>query len=257
MHVYLHILGLHIPMYGLMIVIGVAVANIVAVKIKKNYSFDINDFIILQAYVFLFAFLFAKILYLFTIINQIEFDKIFDINYLNTLIQGGFVFYGGLIGGFFGLYMAGKIHKIDYMMYLRHNIFLLPLAHAFGRIGCFCAGCCYGRECSGPLCVVFPLNSFAKPLVPLFPIQLLESFILFVLAISLYLYQKRKGVGYSIEIYIVSYSIIRFILEYFRGDVERGSVYIFSTSQIISIALLLIVLIRYLIISKKQKAQSK
>ena len=58
-------------MYGLMIVIGVAVANIVAVKIKKNYSFDINDFIILQAYVFLFAFLFAKILYLFTIINQI------------------------------------------------------------------------------------------------------------------------------------------------------------------------------------------
>ena len=119
MHVYLHILGLHIPMYGLMIVIGVAVANIVAVKIKKNYSFDINDFIILQAYAFLFAFLFAKILYLFTIINQIEFDKIFDINYLNTLIQGGFVFYGGLIGGFFGLYMAGKIHKIDYMMYLR------------------------------------------------------------------------------------------------------------------------------------------
>ena len=50
-------------MYGLMIVIGVAVANIVAVKIKKNYSFDINDFIILQAYVFLFAFLFAKFIY--------------------------------------------------------------------------------------------------------------------------------------------------------------------------------------------------
>ena len=53
-------------MYGLMIVIGVAVANIVAVKIKKTYNFDINDFIILQAYAFLFAFIFAKIFYLFT-----------------------------------------------------------------------------------------------------------------------------------------------------------------------------------------------
>ena len=163
MHVHLHILGLHIPMYGLMIVIGVAVANIVAVKIKKTYNFDINDFIILQAYAFLFAFIFAKIFYLFTIIEHIEFDKIFDINYLNSLIQGGFVFYGGLIGGLLGLYLAGKIHKIDYMMYLRHNIFLVPLAHAFGRIGCFCAGCCYGKECSGPFCVVFPIDSFAKP----------------------------------------------------------------------------------------------
>lgn len=256
MHVYLHILGLHIPMYGLMIVIGVAVANIVAVKIKKTYNFDINDFIILQAYVFLFAFLFAKILYLFTIINQIEFDKIFDINYLNTLIQGGFVFYGGLIGGFLGLYMAGKIHKIDYTMYLRHNIFLLPLAHAFGRIGCFCAGCCYGKECSGPFCVVFPVNSFAKPLVPLFPVQLLESFLLFVLAISLYLYQRRKGVRYSIEIYIVSYSVIRFILEYFRGDIQRGNIYIFTTSQIISIVLLLIVGIRRIIISKQYQSKN-
>ena len=104
---------------------------------------------------------------------------------------------------------------------------------------------------------LFPIDSFAKPLVPLFPIQLLESFILFVLAISLYLHQKRKGAGHLIEIYIVSYSIIRFILEYFRGDVERGSIYIFSTSQIISIALLLIVLIRWIFISKKQKAESK
>ena len=257
MHVHLHILGLHIPMYGLMIVIGVAVANIVAVKIKKTYNFDINDFIILQAYAFLFAFIFAKIFYLFTIIEHIEFDKIFDINYLNSLIQGGFVFYGGLIGGLLGLYLAGKIHKIDYMIYLRHNIFLVPLAHAFGRIGCFCAGCCYGKECSGPFCVVFPIDSFAKSLVLLFPIQLLESFILFVLAISLYLHQKRKGAGHLIEIYIVSYSIIRFILKYFRGDVERGSIYIFSTSQIISIALLLIVLIRWIFISKKQKAESK
>ena len=256
MHVHLHILGLHIPMYGLMIIIGIMVANIVAVKIKKDYSFDINDFIILQAYVFLFAFLFAKLLFLVTVINQIDFDKIFDINYLNTLIQGGFVFYGGLIGGLLGLYLAGKIHKIDYMMYLRHNIFLLPLAHAFGRIGCFCAGCCYGKECSGPFCVVFPVNSFAKPLVPLFPVQLLESFLLFVLAISLYLYQRRKGVRYSIEIYIVSYSVIRFILEYFRGDIQRGNIYIFTTSQIISIVLLLIVGIRLIIISKQYQSKN-
>lgn len=71
--------------------------------------------------------------------------------------------------------LAGKIHKFNVKIYIRNFIFLIPFIHAFGRIGCFFAGCCFGIPYNGIGAVVFPENSYALPDVSLFPVQLVEQ----------------------------------------------------------------------------------
>ena len=66
-------------------------------------------------------------------------------------MRGGFVFYGGLLGGLFGIYLGGKILKIPVWEYAQNTIPVIPLAHGFGRLGCLMAGCCYGVPYDGVL----------------------------------------------------------------------------------------------------------
>ncbi len=183
MHLYFDLGGRFIPGYGLMIISGIILANLIAFKILKKASLNINHFIILEAYSLLGDGLGAKALYLVTSFHQINWSKLRDIHYLNTLLQGGFVFFGGLIGALIFLIVAGHLHNIDYKKYLQKIVFLIPFAHAFGRIGCFMAGCYYGIPYNGFGHVVFPSNSFAPSGIPLFPVQLLEALCLFILTI--------------------------------------------------------------------------
>jgi phosphatidylglycerol:prolipoprotein diacylglycerol transferase len=111
--------------------------------------------------------------------------------------------------------------------------------HAIGRIGCFCAGCCYGRAMDPPFGVYFRADSVAPIGVALFPVQLLESVLNFILFIILFGYSRKPRADRQITgLYIACYGVIRFILEFFRGDGERGILWIFSTSQWISLALI-------------------
>lgn len=146
-------------------------------------------------------------------------------------LGGGFVFYGGLI---FGL-----IYTIAYGLkkhfYYRKFEFLVPdivLCHAIGRLGCFLAGCCYGSHCELPWAI--NLHGQLRH-----PVQIYESILLFVLSIWLFKRYKQKQTIF-LE-YLLSYGVIRFILEFFRGDEIRG-VYLFglSTSQIISLIVIII-----------------
>ena len=122
---------------------------------------------------------------------------------------------------------------------------MLPLIHAFGRIGCFLAGCCYGIPYCGYFNVVFPKNSFAPQGINLFPIQLCEAFFLILLSFFLlYLTLKNKS-RHMVLIYLFCYSIIRFILEFLRYDSARGKVLFFSTSQWISLIILIYTIIYF------------
>ena len=118
----------------------------------------------------------------------------------------------------------------------------IALGHAFGRLGCFFAGCCYGAVCSGPLCVTFhDAHSLAPLGVPLFPTQLMESggeFLIF--GILTLLWRRRKFDGQLFWLYPIFYAILRFVIEFFRGDVDRGLYFggIISTSQIIAVFML-------------------
>ncbi len=236
MHLYLHLFGLTIPAYGFFIAIGVIIANLVAVAVIKRTETDFNDFIILEAYCFLGAFIGAKVLYLAVSLNDIDWERITEIKYFNTLMQSGFVFYGGLIGGILATVLAGRIHSIDSKIYVRTFIFLIPMIHSFGRIGCFMAGCCYGKPYQGRFSVIFPEGSFAPSGIRLFPVQLLEAVILMVISLVV-LTVLIKKYSFTVEVYLLLYGISRFLLEYLRADENRGIFAGLSTSQWISMVL--------------------
>lgn len=254
MHMYIHIGGLTIPSYGLMIVLGVISANIVGLFVLKKAKLDLYDFIILEAYAFLGGFIGAKLLYLAVSWKYIEWSRITNLNYFNDLMRGGFVFYGGLIGGVLTILLGGKIHHIHAAQYIQNFIFGLPWIHCFGRIGCFMAGCCYGRAYNGIFAVVFPEGSIAPAGVSLFPVQIVEAIALFMIACLILLYQLRKDTRWTVEIYFITYAILRWGLEFVRDDQVRGRFLIMSTSQWISVLLVGIAFVS--IYNKKRCAAS-
>ena len=147
MSIYLNILGFHIPSYGLMITLGVILANVFALYPLKKYKLIFDDFLILEAYTLLGAFIGAKLLYLIISYREIDWSRFLEPRYFNYIMSSGFVFYGGLIGGLLCFLFAGKFHHINSKPYITHLIYLIPWIHGFGRIGCFLAGCCYGTPC--------------------------------------------------------------------------------------------------------------
>ena len=128
MHLYIQIMGLQLPSYGLLIATGVVIANFVSYLILRKTKQDGNDFIILEAYGILGGFIGAKVLYLIVSRNQIDWNRITDITYANQLMLSGFVFYGGLIGGilFFSLqerYIRFRHWNIFAILFLLFRLF--------------------------------------------------------------------------------------------------------------------------------------
>ena len=233
--------NIFIPYYGFMIVLAILAAGALGFILTKKYHILFEDFILLFAYVGGFALFGSKVLYLIVIADQIDWPMIFDPAYLRILMSGGFVFFGGLIGGLIALPIVKKIHKIDVSGIIRAVVPCIPLAHALGRIGCHLTGCCYGVEYDGIFHIVYHNNLFAPNDTALFLVQLAEAIFNFILAAVLLIYLMKKGpVIDTIYIYIIGYSAARFILEFFRGDInERGSLFFLSTSQLISIILII------------------
>ena len=112
----------------------------------------------------------------------------------------------------------------------------MALAQGFGRLGCFLAGCCYGRVTESSFAIVFKDSAYAPNNVPLLPTQLMSSGLNF-LHFFLLIWLSRKSLhdGQVGAAYLICYSIGRFVMEFFRGDLIRGSVGSLSTSQFISL----------------------
>lgn len=250
---YINIFNIDLPTYSIMIILGLIIGNISAYIVIKKRKLILEDFIILQAYGLFFGMLFAKLLYIWINRNIIEWNRIFESKYFITLMQGGFVFYGGLIGGIIGVIIAHIVHKIDVKKYFSNLIFCIPLVHGFGRIGCYLAGCCYGIPYSGYLHVRYHNIPYSLCDVDLFPVQLVEAIGLFILAFIFYrLTIKKENSMMNVYWYFISYSILRFILEIFRYDNQRGSFGTFSTSQWISIFIFVLMSFFLLRIKKKE-----
>jgi phosphatidylglycerol:prolipoprotein diacylglycerol transferase len=151
---------------------------------------------------------------------------------------GGYVFYGGLIGGIIMGMVYGKIFKINPIKLVDIYAPLIPLIHGFGRVGCFFAGCCYGAP-SEKYGVYFDALGGAPLGVKLFPIQLVEAGINFIVFAVLLIFAIKKifKLGGITGAYLSIYAVERFILEFFRYDSIRGGLLGISTSQWISIIL--------------------
>ncbi|MCB9094842.1 MAG: prolipoprotein diacylglyceryl transferase [Halobacteriovoraceae bacterium] len=175
------------------------------------------DFVFYFFFVFVLAWIGAKVLFILAIPPHLH-DMLTDVNFWRG---GGFVFYGGLVGGIFAhiLWVSFKKSSFDYT-------FLIPalcLGHGIGRLGCFFTGCCFGKSMGGLF---------------LFPTQIVES--LFLFGLFLFLNKKiSQGLRTIFSLYALYYGTFRFLIEFLRDDEIRGSFYYLSTSQWISLILVL------------------
>lgn len=161
--------------------------------------------------------------------------------------QGGLMFYGGLILAMlvFFAWCFWKRESVWKMSDLLCTV--IPLGHACGRLGCFCYGCCYGKDSDAWCAVTFPAGSpswfeHGQQLVSVLPTQLFESAALFVLFAALFLVYRKGRTGFATGAYLMGYALIRFGIEYLRGD-PRAEVGPFSISQTISIIMFVLGLV--------------
>lgn len=170
------------------------------------------------------------------------------------MLSGVGVFYGGLIGGACVVLLYVYTSKLDLWEMADILIPSVLLFHVFGRIGCFCAGCCYGIEAKWGVALFEAIN--APNGVPLIPVQLLEAFFnLLILVVFLIKRPERRCKGILLPFYLILYAIGRFVLEFYRGDAGRG-VFLLSVSQWISLLVLPVGMILLHLVRKKNLRQT-
>ena len=223
-------------MYGLMTAIGIVAAYLMMERRARQKQFteeESSRTLGLILFCLIFGYLGSKILYVLTILPQLVQDP----SLFRHSLTGGWVIFGGLLGGkFFDLAFPA-----------------VALAQAFGRVGCFFAGCCYGVETDSAFSVVFSHSDFAPNHVHLVPTQLISAALDLVLCLFLLWYEKHreKTSGELAAVYLILYSAGRFILEFWRGDLARGAVGPLSTSQFIGLFTLLAGIILFMILRTK------
>jgi phosphatidylglycerol:prolipoprotein diacylglycerol transferase len=243
MYPYLHFLNFTVPTYSVLGITGILLGWLFSVRHGLTLHRDKDDCTFLYMYGFIGGILGAKLLPILLNLPAVimNFGMVFtDPQSFAAEYLGGLVFYGGLIGGILGALLYCRIYRIRFSDYLPVVIPAVPLVHAIGRIGCFCAGCCYGKPCDAWFGIIFSISPEAPNGVRLIPTQLLESACLFILFIVLWRYSLKCSRNLNmLSAYLIAYGIIRFLIEFLRGDEIRGFYGPLSTSQWISVAAVL------------------
>jgi phosphatidylglycerol:prolipoprotein diacylglycerol transferase len=219
-----------------MIAIGFLVGISVVKKLSVRNSMDPEQIADLSFWLLMTGFLGARVLFIITrmdyfLSNPLDVFKVWE---------GGLVFFGGLITATAYAFWFFRKHRLNVWKMIDVLSPGVVVAHAFGRIGCLAAGCCYGRPTGQPWGIRLESELVEASLrgIPLHPTQLYESSALFILFGGLMFISKNKRFDGQVGLtYFMLYPIIRSIIEIFRGDTVRGFVIdgILSTSQFISI----------------------
>lgn len=244
--------------YGIMIVLGIIAGLAVVRYLVTRDGRDFTPYYDLAFFVLLAAFVGARVLFIL-----VNLDAFFESPGRLIFAREGFVFLGGFAAAIGATLVGLKVKNLPIWDSGDYAAPGLAIGHGIGRIGCFLAGCCYGKPVSGPLSflgVQFPhvhtdgetFASFAwhdhvynglipptaEASLPVYPTQLFESVgNLLIFAALMVAWRMRKFSGQIFTLYLMLYGLMRFTIEYFRGDVGRG-VYLgglLSTSQILSI----------------------
>jgi phosphatidylglycerol:prolipoprotein diacylglycerol transferase len=230
---------LTIHTYGFMMALGVGMGFWFLYVQAKKQGLQASRLIDMAFYTIIISLVGAKlILFVGNISYYIDYPS-----ELFSLARSGGVFQGGLaFGVIFGLWYLRRHHIPTWKA---ADIIgpALALGHGFGRIGCFAAGCCFGRQCDMPWGIEFhseyahkltgiPLNT------PIHPTQLYESALNFLNFVILFaILRGKKFDGQVFAFYIMNYSIIRYFVEFYRGDHPDKSFIIQNPSPYLSLSL--------------------
>ena len=243
MHPILIDLGFYqVPSYGVMLVIALAAGLWTLKRRADRAGLDGARLVDLGLWLVIWALVGAKGLYV--IVELPRFLR--HPGDLVTVMRAGGVFLGGFLAAIVAAVVLLRRYRLAFLPSADVIAPSLALGQAIGRIGCLLAGCCWGGSCDLPWAITYtdprahqlvgtPLHVAVHP----FPIyESLCDLALFVLLASLY----RRGIteGRVFATYLMGYGIVRFLLEYTRGDVARGFVFngALSTSQLISLGMI-------------------
>src|SRR6058998_2573864 len=245
--------------YGVLLAAAYLLGLKLAMARAKARGLDANRVLDLGIYIIISALIGAKLLLLVTDFRAFTADP----RELLTLARSGGVFYGGLILAV--IVALVYISRVGLPLWTTCDVFApgIALGHVVGRFGCLFAGCCYGKPTTVPWAITFTdpfaASNVGTPLnQPLHPTQLYEAGAE-LLILGVLLATERKGrpfAGRTFWLYMLLYAISRFIIEFFRGD-ERGTVFMFSTSQFISLLLAPLALIMLVYLSRAEAPEPR
>lgn len=239
-----------IATYMLCVAVGLFAMMLFIYNRLELLQIDFQSFLIMFAFLAVGVVIGSKLLCILTrlpaVFSDFSWKRLF-----HTIWTAGFVFYGGLIGAIVGLYTYTKIFEKDFNYFSNNVMIAFPLFHVFGRIGCFFAGCCYGKEATWG----FAMKN--EPNIIRLPIQLIESMGVLCIFIILCIVEKYYSNISIPYLYLGMYSVFRLVIEFFRDDKIRGIWWGISTSQWISIAFILLTLWRVLSIKFIKKDNVK
>ncbi len=207
-----------IKTYGFLIATGFLIGIFVATREARRLNVDTQVILDLAFYIIVGAIVGSR---LFFVATRFSYYKENPLDIFKVW-EGGLVFYGGFILA--AIVCAWMIRKNNLKVWQTLDIFAPALAIGvfFGRLGCFFAGCCYGKPCSLPWAVTFSNpQGLAVLNTSLHPTQLYSSLGAFFTFIIIYSFRKRKSFdGQLTLIWVFMYSGLRTIIEFFRGDVR-------------------------------------
>lgn len=226
----IHIGPITLHMYGLMIALGFFAALVMTLRRGKKQGFDEDIIYGIFFCAIIGGMAGTRLLYYIVELPSILKDPSILWNFKN-----GYVVYGGIIGGILTSMVYCRTKKTAFVPYFDLVMPAVSLAQGFGRIGCFFAGCCYGRETDAWYGITFHNSGFAPNGVKLIPTQLISSAGDFLICGLLLFYAGRSPrPGRVAAAYMLLYGVGRFAVEFLRND-YRGSVGALSTSQLISV----------------------
>lgn len=229
-HQYVCLLGTHIPWYGICTGTALLVIGIWMICNFKVYSMNgdlQNQILVGFPFMVLTGVLIAFLL-----------DAAFTGDWRTWNSSGvrrlGFTFTGWLLGVLCFLFVYGRYTSFGWLFLFNMFCPIFAVAQGIGRVGCFLGGCCYGQNCNWG--VSYPVGSMPYERmgdVTLFPVQIIEALLLVIL----FVVTIKTVFKYRACVYLVGVAIVRFAMEFFRGDI-RGSVFggtFFSPQQCMSI----------------------
>jgi phosphatidylglycerol:prolipoprotein diacylglycerol transferase len=287
-------INLPIHSYGVLIVAGFLTAVYIAYRRCLRYGKYENDFLDFAFWALVGGLIGSRLVFIMVEWKTYFVDNPWTqigstgikIPAVFAMWQGGLVYWGAFLGGFIAFLFFASKRKLPKLIFADLVVVGVPLAQMFGRLGCVAAGCCWGQpayhvDAAGkaiadiPIAMRFPPGSSAYDTlfgmapqsvrdlmlqsgttVPLFPSQLLEAAgACLIFWILMWMSPRKWFHGQLLLGYAVLYSVMRSILELFRGDFDRGYVIdgVLSTSQFISVSVIAIALVTSLVMWKKNK----
>lgn len=245
---------LTIHTYGVLVTAGFLLGLGFAVRQAKKEGVPPNKIVDLSFYILLSALIGSRLFYIminanYYLKNPLDIFRVWE---------GGLVFYGGLLLTVPTVLWYVKRNALS--LWVTADLFApsLAIGHAIGRIGCFYAGCCYGKPAEGlPWAVTFTdPQTLALVGIPLHPTQLYESLGELTIFFALIALRRHKSFnGQLFVIYVILYSVLRFIVEFFRGDVARGFItQQLSFSQGVSVLIFLTAVAGFIVLRRGKRS---